>query len=38
MTTRYNWTSGCIAVGTDEDISEIAQWIKEQKVSKIFIQ
>ena len=38
MTTWYDWTSGCLAVGTDENISEIAQWIKEQKVNKIFIQ
>jgi hypothetical protein len=36
-TTRSDWTHGCIAVRTDMAISEIADWVKEQKVSKIII-
>jgi len=37
ITTRSDWTHGCIAVESDVAISEIAHWIKEQKVSKIII-
>lgn len=36
-TTRSDWTHGCIAVESDIAISEIAHWVKEQKVSKIII-
>jgi murein L,D-transpeptidase YafK len=38
ITTWFDWTQGCIAVGTDYDIAEITRWIKEQKVSKVIIQ
>jgi len=37
ITTRFDWTQGCIAVATDDDISEIARWMKEKHVSKIII-
>ena len=37
ITTWFDWTQGCIAVGTDADISEIARWIKEKRVHKIII-
>jgi murein L,D-transpeptidase YafK len=37
ITTWFDWTQGCIAVGTDDDISEIARWMKEKQVSKIII-
>lgn len=32
-----DWTHGCIAVGTDEDISTVAKWVKEQAVKKVII-
>jgi hypothetical protein len=35
--TWIDWTEGCIAVGTDDDIYEIAQWVIEQNVSRIVI-
>lgn len=37
ITTWFDWTQGCIAVGTDYDIAEIARWMKEKKVSTIII-
>ena len=38
LTTWVDWTQGCIAVGSDEAISELAQWVREQKVKRILIQ
>jgi len=33
-----DWTSGCIAVGTDEEIMEVAQWVNDQNITRIVIQ
>lgn len=35
--TDLDWTHGCIAVGTDEDISTVAHWVKDQAVTKVII-
>ncbi|MEK6693057.1 MAG: L,D-transpeptidase family protein [Nitrospirota bacterium] len=35
--TWFDWTQGCIAVGTDKEISEIAKWVKEHNGSRILI-
>lgn len=37
FTTLCDWTQGCIAVGSDEEISRIAEWVKEQKAGRVFI-
>jgi murein L,D-transpeptidase YafK len=37
LTTWVDWTRGCIAVGSDDAISEVARWMDEQKVEKIII-
>jgi len=34
---KVDWTYGCIAVGTDEDILTVAQWVKSQGVKKVII-
>lgn len=34
---KTDWTLGCIAVGTDDEIAEVARWVKAQKVDKIVI-
>jgi murein L,D-transpeptidase YafK len=34
---NVDWTHGCIAVGTDEDILRVAQWVKVQGVKKVII-
>jgi len=34
---EVDWTHGCIAVGTDEDISVVAQWVNDQAVEKVII-
>jgi len=34
---KVDWTHGCIAVGTDEDILTVAQWVKDQGVKKVII-
>ena len=36
-TTSINWTRGCIAVGSDDDIDEIARWIESERPSSIHI-
>ena len=33
-----DWTLGCIAVGTDQDIEEIALWVDRNKVRTIIIE
>ncbi len=33
-----DWTFGCIAVGTDEEIMEVGRWVNEQNISRIVIQ
>ncbi len=35
--TLVDWTQGCIAVGTDEEIAAIAAWVTEHKVDRILI-
>jgi murein L,D-transpeptidase YafK len=37
LNTSSDWTQGCIAVGTDKEISEIAQWVKEKNVNRIVV-
>ncbi len=37
ITTWFDWTQGCIAVGTNDEVSEIARWMKEKQVRKIII-
>jgi murein L,D-transpeptidase YafK len=37
LNTWFNWTRGCVAVGGDSEISEIAEWIKERNVTKVTI-
>jgi len=32
-----DWTNGCIAVGTDEEILTVAHWVKDQGVKKVII-
>jgi hypothetical protein len=34
---KVDWTHGCIAVGTDDDIAAVARWVNEQKVNKVII-
>jgi len=34
---KVDWTRGCIAVGTDEDILTVAKWVKDQGVKKVII-
>jgi L,D-transpeptidase-like protein len=34
---NVDWTLGCIAVGTDEDILTVAQWVTDQGVRKVII-
>ncbi len=33
-----DWTYGCIAVGTDEEIMEVGRWVNEQNITRIVIQ
>jgi murein L,D-transpeptidase YafK len=37
ITTWFDWTQGCIAVGTDDDILVIARWTKQKRARKIII-
>ena len=37
LTTWVDWTRGCIAVGSDDAISEVARWIEQQNGEKIII-
>ncbi len=32
-----DWTLGCVAVGTDDDISVVAQWVKDHNVNRVII-
>lgn len=38
LTTWVDWTQGCIAVGSDDEIKKVEHWVKENKVVRIFIQ
>ena len=35
LNTMFDWTLGCIAVGTDSEVEEISAWIKKYRVEKI---
>jgi len=35
--TWTDWTRGCIAVGSDRDISEIASWVAHERATQIVI-
>ncbi len=35
--TDVDWTLGCIAVGTDEEIVEVARWVQEHNVTRVII-
>lgn len=37
-TTSRDWTLGCIAVGTDDEIDRIAEWVKAKRVRRIIIE
>jgi murein L,D-transpeptidase YafK len=37
LTTAINWTQGCIALGTNEEIDEIADWIKKNNVNSVIV-
>jgi murein L,D-transpeptidase YafK len=38
LTTWVDWTAGCIAVGADGDIEEIASWVHRSRVRTITIE
>jgi murein L,D-transpeptidase YafK len=35
--TAFDWTLGCIAVGSDDEIERIAAWVREKRVTRIVI-
>ena len=37
ISTGIDWTLGCIAVGTDEEIGRVADWLKASKARRIII-
>lgn len=37
-TTWVNWTRGCIAVGTVREITEVADWVRNNQVKDVIIQ
>lgn len=37
ITRGFDWTDGCIAVGTDVEIEQISEWIRKWKCSQIII-
>jgi murein L,D-transpeptidase YafK len=38
LSTGMDWTLGCIAVGTDDEIDRVARWVKESGVRRIIIE
>jgi L,D-peptidoglycan transpeptidase YkuD (ErfK/YbiS/YcfS/YnhG family) len=36
--TSVDWTLGCIAVGSDEEIDRIAKWVRERRVTRIVLE
>jgi murein L,D-transpeptidase YafK len=36
--TSVDWTLGCVAVGSDEQIDRIARWVRAKRVTKIVIE
>ena len=37
INTWFDWTAGCIAVGSENEINRIAKWVKEHPGCRIFI-
>ncbi len=37
LTTAIDWTLGCVAVGTDDEIDRIARWVRTKKVNRVVI-
>jgi murein L,D-transpeptidase YafK len=37
LSTTVDWTLGCMAVGTDEEIDRIAEWVRTSRVRRIVI-
>lgn len=37
VSTNIDWTLGCIAVGTDAEITRVAEWLKASKARRIVI-
>ena len=37
LNTSVDWTLGCIATGSDPEIQQIADWIRQNRVRRIFI-
>ena len=35
MLVAQDWTAGCIAVATDEDIEAVAAWVRKQGVKDV---
>jgi murein L,D-transpeptidase YafK len=38
MNTYFNWTKGCVAVGTNKDIQTISDWVKKHFPCRVFIE
>jgi len=38
LSTSVDWTLGCIAVGTDEEIDRVSAWVKASRVRRIIIE
>lgn len=38
LSTGMDWTLGCIAVGTDDEIDRLARWVRESRVQRIVIE
>jgi len=36
--TLVDWTLGCIAVGTDEEIDRVAAWVRSKRVRRVVIE
>lgn len=37
INTWTNWTQGCAAVGSEAEITSIAQWVKDNKINRVVI-
>jgi hypothetical protein len=37
MSTDIDWTLGCIALGTDDEIGRVAEWLATTKTRRIII-
>jgi hypothetical protein len=33
MNARYDWTAGCVALATDEEVQAVAMWVQQRKPS-----